>query len=213
MLFEQQHQHQHQRSQPISTGAAAVVAAYRRRRIDRLERAQRNREQQSKQPAAMAADQMKLNSNNNTEPANHDSHYSLLHHPRRHDDNEDALAMQSTTNEVYPTTKMYQQNHRHQSHHHQAHSGETKQKSKRVRTIFTPEQLKRLEQEFSNQMYLVGHYRCLLAQSLNLTEAQVKVWFQNRRIKFRKLNPGPASLHSGSPPSNQTSDNEDYIIY
>lgn len=64
-------------------------------------------------------------------------------------------------------------------------------KSKRVRTIFTPEQLKRLEQEFSNQMYLVGHDREYLAKSLNLTESQVKVWFQNRRIKFRKVNPGP----------------------
>lgn len=62
-------------------------------------------------------------------------------------------------------------------------------KPKRVRTIFTPEQLKRLEYEFNNQMYLVGHDRCCLADSLNLSEAQVKVWFQNRRIKHRKLNP------------------------
>lgn len=59
-------------------------------------------------------------------------------------------------------------------------------KPKRVRTIFTPEQLKRLEQEFSHQMYLVGSDRGYLASSLNLTEAQVKVWFQNRRIKYRK---------------------------
>lgn len=62
-----------------------------------------------------------------------------------------------------------------------------RRKSKRVRTIFTPEQLKRLEQEFSNQMYLVGHDRGYLADSLGLSEAQVKVWFQNRRIKHRKL--------------------------
>lgn len=59
-------------------------------------------------------------------------------------------------------------------------------RSKRVRTIFTPEQLKCLEAEFSNQMYLVGQDRGFLANSLGLTEAQVKVWFQNRRIKFRK---------------------------
>ncbi|NXY19198.1 NOT2 protein, partial [Atrichornis clamosus] len=59
-------------------------------------------------------------------------------------------------------------------------------KAKRVRTIFSSEQLARLEQEFARQQYLVGQERCLLASSLHLTEEQVKVWFQNRRIKWRK---------------------------
>nr|XP_033809571.1 homeobox protein not2-like isoform X2 [Geotrypetes seraphini] len=59
-------------------------------------------------------------------------------------------------------------------------------KCKRVRTIFTNEQLARLEEEFARQQYMVGTERFLLASSLHLTEAQVKVWFQNRRIKWRK---------------------------
>ncbi|XP_065347512.1 homeobox protein bagpipe-like [Cloeon dipterum] len=59
-------------------------------------------------------------------------------------------------------------------------------KSKRVRTIFTPEQLERLEAEFERQQYMVGPERLYLASTLHLTEAQVKVWFQNRRIKWRK---------------------------
>ncbi|EEZ98076.2 homeobox protein unplugged [Tribolium castaneum] len=59
-------------------------------------------------------------------------------------------------------------------------------KSKRVRTIFTPEQLERLEAEFERQQYMVGPERLYLAHTLQLTEAQVKVWFQNRRIKWRK---------------------------
>ncbi|KAL1129537.1 hypothetical protein AAG570_012482, partial [Ranatra chinensis] len=61
-----------------------------------------------------------------------------------------------------------------------------KNKCKRVRTIFTPEQLERLEAEFERQQYMVGPERLYLAHALNLTEAQVKVWFQNRRIKWRK---------------------------
>ncbi|XP_075145265.1 uncharacterized protein LOC142220168 [Haematobia irritans] len=59
-------------------------------------------------------------------------------------------------------------------------------KNKRVRTIFTPEQLERLEAEFERQQYMVGPERLYLAHTLQLTEAQVKVWFQNRRIKWRK---------------------------
>ncbi|XP_052006858.1 homeobox protein notochord-like [Xyrauchen texanus] len=59
-------------------------------------------------------------------------------------------------------------------------------KSKRMRTSFTNEQLSRLEKEFARQQYKVGSERFLLASALQLTEAQVKVWFQNRRIKWRK---------------------------
>ena len=59
-------------------------------------------------------------------------------------------------------------------------------KTKRIRTIFTAEQLERLENEFKHQQYMVGPERVYLASTLQLSEAQVKVWFQNRRIKWRK---------------------------
>ncbi|XP_073442907.1 homeobox protein not2-like [Dendrobates tinctorius] len=59
-------------------------------------------------------------------------------------------------------------------------------KPKRFRTIFSPEQLERLEKEFLKQQYMVGTERVDLAATLGLTETQVKVWFQNRRIKWRK---------------------------
>ncbi|EDO47724.1 predicted protein, partial [Nematostella vectensis] len=59
---------------------------------------------------------------------------------------------------------------------------------RRKRTIFTSEQLRRLEEEFDKHQYLVGTERQNLAKSLNLSETQVKIWFQNRRIKWRKDN-------------------------
>ncbi|XP_068712008.1 homeobox protein EMX1-like [Montipora foliosa] len=60
------------------------------------------------------------------------------------------------------------------------------EKPKRMRTIFTMNQLERLEGEFSRQQYMVGGQRFYLSKELGLTETQVKVWFQNRRIKWRK---------------------------
>lgn len=59
-------------------------------------------------------------------------------------------------------------------------------KSKRIRTIFTADQLERLEEEFAKCQYVVGAEREELARLLSLSSNQVKVWFQNRRIKYRK---------------------------
>ncbi|XP_041039842.1 ventral anterior homeobox 2 [Carcharodon carcharias] len=57
---------------------------------------------------------------------------------------------------------------------------------KRTRTSFTAEQLYRLEMEFQRCQYVVGRERTELARHLNLSETQVKVWFQNRRTKQKK---------------------------
>ncbi|XP_033870632.1 ventral anterior homeobox 2 [Acipenser ruthenus] len=57
---------------------------------------------------------------------------------------------------------------------------------KRTRTSFTAEQLYRLELEFHRCQYVVGRERTELARQLNLSETQVKVWFQNRRTKQKK---------------------------
>lgn len=57
---------------------------------------------------------------------------------------------------------------------------------KRQRTVFSIAQLDELEKIFAQQKYVVGIERTELAMRLRLTESQVKVWFQNRRIKARK---------------------------
>ncbi|KAL5021404.1 hypothetical protein ScPMuIL_000559 [Solemya velum] len=57
---------------------------------------------------------------------------------------------------------------------------------KRARTTFSPEQLFYLEREFQRNQYLVGKERTDLARRLGLSETQVKVWFQNRRTKYKR---------------------------
>lgn len=57
---------------------------------------------------------------------------------------------------------------------------------RRMRTVFSAEQLQKLEEVFSKQRYMTGSEKVLLASALRLTETQVKVWFQNRRTKWRK---------------------------
>ncbi|XP_064630812.1 homeobox protein slou-like [Lineus longissimus] len=63
-------------------------------------------------------------------------------------------------------------------------------KSRRARTAFTYEQLVALENKFKTTRYLSVCERLNLALSLSLTETQVKIWFQNRRTKWKKQNPG-----------------------
>ncbi|XP_062430712.1 homeobox protein EMX1 [Rhea pennata] len=59
-------------------------------------------------------------------------------------------------------------------------------KPKRIRTAFSPSQLLRLERAFEKNHYVVGAERKQLASSLSLSETQVKVWFQNRRTKYKR---------------------------
>ncbi|KAL1436739.1 hypothetical protein MTO96_049382 [Rhipicephalus appendiculatus] len=73
-------------------------------------------------------------------------------------------------------------------------------KPKRIRTAFSPSQLLKLEHAFEKNHYVVGAERKQLAQSLSLTETQVKVWFQNRRTKHKrqKQEEEHSTSHGGS---------------
>ena len=57
---------------------------------------------------------------------------------------------------------------------------------KKSRTAFSSSQLAELEKRFNEQKYLTKVDRCLLAQSLGLTEKHIKTWYQNRRTKWKK---------------------------
>ncbi|KAL7079095.1 hypothetical protein ACQ4LE_001215 [Meloidogyne hapla] len=57
---------------------------------------------------------------------------------------------------------------------------------KQSRPTFSGQQIYMLEKKFENSKYLAGTERAQLAKELSMTESQVKVWFQNRRTKWRK---------------------------
>lgn len=59
-------------------------------------------------------------------------------------------------------------------------------KRRRIRTAFTLEQLQTLERSFQRCHYLSVLERHTIAAALRLSETQVKIWFQNRRTKWKK---------------------------
>ncbi|KAM6130267.1 homeobox protein vent1-like [Phoenicopterus ruber ruber] len=92
-----------------------------------------------------------------------------------------------------------------------AAAGGTRGRQRRARTAFTSEQVCRLEKTFQRQKYLGASERRKLAAALQLSEIQIKTWFQNRRMKLKRqiqdhqhslVSPAPLySYPPGTPPA------------
>uniref|UniRef100_A0A803T303 Homeobox domain-containing protein n=1 Tax=Anolis carolinensis TaxID=28377 RepID=A0A803T303_ANOCA len=88
-----------------------------------------------------------------------------------------------------------------------AAGGKTRTKDK-YRVVYTDHQRLELEKEFHYSRYITIRRKAELAATLGLTERQVKIWFQNRRAKERKVNKKkmqqqtqPASTTTPTPPA------------
>ncbi|XP_060623128.2 homeobox protein CDX-2 [Anolis sagrei] len=81
----------------------------------------------------------------------------------------------------------------------------------KYRVVYTDHQRLELEKEFHYSRYITIRRKAELAATLGLSERQVKIWFQNRRAKERKINKKKmqqsqaAGVHSGSEPMSPVS--------
>ena len=72
-------------------------------------------------------------------------------------------------------------------------------RKKKQRPLFSPHQIQTMEKEFEKQRYVTEDKRAQLALEVNLTETQVKTWFQNRRTKWKKETRDEASATTRRP--------------
>nr|XP_010965809.1 PREDICTED: homeobox protein BarH-like 1 [Camelus bactrianus] len=85
--------------------------------------------------------------------------------------------------------------------------GTKAKKGRRSRTVFTELQLMGLEKRFEKQKYLSTPDRIDLAESLGLSQLQVKTWYQNRRMKWKKIVLQGGGLESPTKPKGRPKKN------
>ncbi|KAH9419209.1 hypothetical protein DERP_005713 [Dermatophagoides pteronyssinus] len=119
-----------------------------------------------------SANQMRSNNNSDVNIKEQNNHHHQMI-PTNHNSHS-TLPTQSKSNPTTTTTS--------------SSSLTTMKKQRRRRTAFTQAQLNFLEKRFLEQKYLTVADRGQVADQLNLSETQIKTWYQNRRTKWKRQN-------------------------
>ncbi|XP_017043929.1 LOW QUALITY PROTEIN: homeotic protein caudal [Drosophila ficusphila] len=125
-------------------------------------------------------------------------HHHLTHHlsavagnnnnsPSTHNNNNNNNSVNNNNNRTSPSKPQYYEWMKKPAYPAQPQPGKTRTKDK-YRVVYTDYQRLELEKEYCTSRYITIRRKSELAQTLSLSERQVKIWFQNRRAKERKQN-------------------------
>lgn len=177
-MKQQQHQQllQHQYQQQQLAAAAAAAAAHLNH-------------QRSNPPPGRT---IEANIPSSQQQQQHHNHHLLVDTNNNHlmDHHHQQQQQHSRSSSISATTTSAQQQTQQQI-----------SRKKKTRTVFTRNQVLRLESMFEAKKYLSSGERSQLASSLQLSETQVKIWFQNRRNKFKRYYSAFENTMSSTNPS------------